>query len=219
MSQICEERLSRVLSNQQRVPTLTSRIHGYKRTGHPTICHYKLEKFWHSSIPKIAKTCLFSTIFWLQLRTSGNRKCLETNLINKKYKIVTILFINIKLSISRVFSKCLGEWVLHKFLLKLLSIFSCSFGSIPRESLVKVQAPVPVVHGDWMSLPIAVRDWTKKQIELCQPDRLHIMDGGIAEDKSLKVLLSLICQSFWFHEFFLILEGPIGQERNPNTIA
>jgi len=64
-----------------------------------------------------------------------------------------------------------------------------SFGSIPRESLVKAQAPVPVVHGDWMSLPTAVRDWTEKQIELCQPDRLHIMDGGIVEDKSLKAQL------------------------------
>jgi len=64
-----------------------------------------------------------------------------------------------------------------------------SFGSIPRESLFKSEAPIPVDHGDWMSLPSSVRTWTEDQIKMCQPDRLHIMDGSVAEDKKLKAQL------------------------------
>lgn len=64
-----------------------------------------------------------------------------------------------------------------------------SFGSIPRESLIKVEAPVPIIHGDWMSLPSSVRTWTLNQIQMCQPDRLHIMDGSNAEVKALKTQL------------------------------
>ena len=67
--------------------------------------------------------------------------------------------------------------------------FFYSFGSVPRESFVKVEAPIPVVHGDWMSLPSSVRHWAQDQIQMCKPDRLHIMDGSFAEDKSLKAQL------------------------------
>ena len=40
-----------------------------------------------------------------------------------------------------------------------------------------------------MSLPSSVRTWTEDQIKMCQPDRLHIMDGSVAEDKKLKAQL------------------------------
>jgi len=55
---------------------------------------------------------------------------------------------------------------------------------------VKIEAPaLPVIHGDWMALPSSVRTWTLEQIELCQPENLHIMDGSLAEDKALKAAL------------------------------
>lgn len=37
-----------------------------------------------------------------------------------------------------------------------------------------------------MELPLSVRTWAQEQIEMCQPDNLHIMDGSFSEDKSLK---------------------------------
>merc|ERR1719412_730294 len=67
-----------------------------------------------------------------------------------------------------------------------------TFGSLPRESsYVKIEAPagVAIIHGDWLALPSSVRTWTQQQIEMCQPDNLHIMDGSLAEDKALKAQL------------------------------
>jgi phosphoenolpyruvate carboxykinase (GTP) len=51
---------------------------------------------------------------------------------------------------------------------------------------VSTADPVPVVHGDWQSLPEIVRKWTATQIRLCHPDGLHIMDGSEEEDAKLK---------------------------------
>ena len=48
---------------------------------------------------------------------------------------------------------------------------------------------MPVIKGDWARLPYLVREWTEKQIDLCQPDALHIMDGSLSEDKALKAML------------------------------
>ena len=46
--------------------------------------------------------------------------------------------------------------------------------------------PVEIIHGEWTSLPRSVKVWAKKQIDLCRPEKLHIMDGGLEEDKALK---------------------------------
>jgi len=46
--------------------------------------------------------------------------------------------------------------------------------------------PVPVVHGEWQSLPATVKSWARAQISMCRPDKLHIMDGSVFEDKALK---------------------------------
>jgi len=51
------------------------------------------------------------------------------------------------------------------------------------------EAPVVVVNGNWNALPACVQSWTRKQIELCQPDALHIMDGSVEEDRRLKAQL------------------------------
>lgn len=63
-----------------------------------------------------------------------------------------------------------------------------SIGSLPKES-VKIETPVPVIHGDWMDLPSSIRIWAERQINLCCPDNLHIMDGTIEEDRHLKAQL------------------------------
>lgn len=47
-------------------------------------------------------------------------------------------------------------------------------------------APCPVVNGDWASLPPTVKAWARAKIDMCAPDNLHIMDGGLAEDQALK---------------------------------
>jgi len=59
------------------------------------------------------------------------------------------------------------------------------FGSIIRQQ-GKSDEPVKVVSGDWSSLPSIVKSWARTQIELCQPDALHIMDGSLDEDKKIK---------------------------------
>lgn len=58
------------------------------------------------------------------------------------------------------------------------------FGSLVRER--KDEVPIQVLSGDWWSLPTIVRTWTKAQIELCQPEALHIMDGSLEEDRKIK---------------------------------
>jgi len=60
-----------------------------------------------------------------------------------------------------------------------------TIGSLPRETL-KEETPIPVIHGNWHDLPFTVKQWAKDQIQLCQPDNLHIMTGSLKEDKSLK---------------------------------
>ena len=45
---------------------------------------------------------------------------------------------------------------------------------------------IEIIHGEWTSLPRSVKVWAKKQIDLCRPEKLHIMDGGLEEDKALK---------------------------------
>jgi len=40
-----------------------------------------------------------------------------------------------------------------------------------------------------MALPYDIRTWARKQIKMCQPDNLHIMDGTPAEDQRLKTQL------------------------------
>lgn len=50
-------------------------------------------------------------------------------------------------------------------------------------------APVRVINGNWHSLPATVRAWARNQIDLCQPDNLHIMDGSPEEDRKLKAQL------------------------------
>ena len=35
-------------------------------------------------------------------------------------------------------------------------------------------------------MPGVVKSWTRTQVELCQPDSLHIMDGSEEEDRRLK---------------------------------
>ena len=74
------------------------------------------------------------------------------------------------------------------------SFLPCSFSSNrSREFLAKARqlqepenAPCEVVSGDWGALPICVRQWARKNIELCRPDALHIMSGSEKEDSSLK---------------------------------
>lgn len=61
-----------------------------------------------------------------------------------------------------------------------------TFASLPRNILAKNESPLPVIHGNWMSLPPTVRSWAQNQIKMCQPDNLHIMDGSISEDQMLK---------------------------------
>lgn len=46
--------------------------------------------------------------------------------------------------------------------------------------------PCPILHGDWRNLPLSVRQWAEKRIEMCQPEALHIMDGSFEEDAMLK---------------------------------
>ena len=50
----------------------------------------------------------------------------------------------------------------------------------------KGTCPVPVEHGEWASLPPTVKGWARAKIDLCRPDKLHIMDGSVFEDKALK---------------------------------
>ncbi len=79
-------------------------------------------------------------------------------------------------------------------LLFCVSSLPCSFSSNrSREFLEKARqlqepehAPCEVVSGDWGALPICVRQWARKNIELCRPDALHIMSGSEKEDSSLK---------------------------------
>ncbi len=79
-------------------------------------------------------------------------------------------------------------------LLFCVSSLPCSFSSNrSREFLAKARqlqepenAPCEVVSGDWGALPICVRQWARKNIELCRPDALHIMSGSEKEDSSLK---------------------------------
>lgn len=59
------------------------------------------------------------------------------------------------------------------------------FGSLTRQH-TKTDEPIRVVSGDWSSLPAIVRSWARTQIELCQPDALHIMDGSLDEDRRIK---------------------------------
>lgn len=59
------------------------------------------------------------------------------------------------------------------------------FGSLIRQN-TKTDEPIRVVSGDWSSLPAIVRSWARTQIELCQPDALHIMDGSLDEDRRIK---------------------------------
>ncbi len=82
---------------------------------------------------------------------------------------------------------------MHQFLFCVSSL-PCSFSSNrSREFLAKARqlqepenAPCEVVSGDWGALPICVRQWARKNIELCRPDALHIMSGSEKEDSSLK---------------------------------
>lgn len=57
---------------------------------------------------------------------------------------------------------------------------------LSRLSIGKETAPLPVVHGNWFSLPVGVQRWAQTQIRLCQPDALHIMDGSEEESAKLK---------------------------------
>jgi len=59
-------------------------------------------------------------------------------------------------------------------------------GLFSRSTVGKETTPVPVVHGNWFSLPEIVRRWTQNQIRLCKPDNLHIMDGSEEEGAKLK---------------------------------
>ncbi len=82
---------------------------------------------------------------------------------------------------------------MHQLLICVSSL-PCSFSSNrSREFLAKARqlqepenAPCEVVSGDWGALPICVRQWARKNIELCRPDALHIMSGSEKEDSSLK---------------------------------
>jgi phosphoenolpyruvate carboxykinase (GTP) len=56
---------------------------------------------------------------------------------------------------------------------------------LSRLSIGKDTAPLPVVRGDWFSLPEVVRRWAQSHIRLCQPDALHIMDGSQEESAKL----------------------------------
>jgi len=53
-------------------------------------------------------------------------------------------------------------------------------------SVKSASDPVPVVHGEWQNLPATVKSWARAQISMCRPDKLHIMDGSVFEDKALK---------------------------------
>jgi len=58
------------------------------------------------------------------------------------------------------------------------------FGSLARQA--KTDEPCRVVSGNWSSLPAIVRSWARTQIELCQPEALHIMSGSLDEDRTIK---------------------------------
>ena len=55
-----------------------------------------------------------------------------------------------------------------------------------RKTSVSTDAPVAILSGNWASLPRSVKTWARKQIDLCRPESLHIMDGSIEEDQTLK---------------------------------
>ena len=55
---------------------------------------------------------------------------------------------------------------------------------------------VPVDHGEPHLLPSHVKTWLEESVAMCQPDRLHIMDGTDKEDKMIKV-----GGSFWAYRF------------------
>lgn len=64
------------------------------------------------------------------------------------------------------------------------TLFSSRKSSGTKQSFS--DAPVRVVYGDWALLPRSVKAWARKQIELCRPEGLHIMDGSLSEDATLK---------------------------------
>ena len=64
--------------------------------------------------------------------------------------------------------------------------FYSRFSSRGNAKLSYSDAPVEIVHGEWSSLPRSVKVWARKQIELCRPEALHIMDGSLEEDQTLK---------------------------------
>jgi len=55
-----------------------------------------------------------------------------------------------------------------------------------RKQSLSSDAPVAILSGDWAALPRSVKLWARKQIELCRPEALHIMDGSLEEDQKLK---------------------------------
>ena len=55
-----------------------------------------------------------------------------------------------------------------------------------RKPSLSSDAPVAILSGDWAALPRSVKLWARKQIELCRPEALHIMDGSLEEDQKLK---------------------------------
>eukprot|EP00095_Tigriopus_kingsejongensis_P012021 maker-scaffold1195_size56104-snap-gene-0.16 protein:Tk12021 transcript:maker-scaffold1195_size56104-snap-gene-0.16-mRNA-1 annotation:"phosphoenolpyruvate carboxykinase" len=50
----------------------------------------------------------------------------------------------------------------------------------------KGRTPCRISYGSWETLPTQIQPWVKAQVEMCQPDSLHIMDGSLTEDARLK---------------------------------
>jgi hypothetical protein len=78
-----------------------------------------------------------------------------------------------------------------KEVLKIFIIFVKMYSSCCSADANIETSPVKVVFGDWMSMPAVVRVWLKEQIEMCQPDGLHIMDGSEEEDKTVIIIVYL----------------------------
>jgi phosphoenolpyruvate carboxykinase (GTP) len=74
--------------------------------------------------------------------------------------------------------------VISKIYLNSYSFFRFSSRSSAKQSIS--DAPVEIINGEWLSLPRSIKCWARKQIELCRPEKLHIMDGSLKEDQSLK---------------------------------
>lgn len=58
-----------------------------------------------------------------------------------------------------------------------------------RATLLGHSMDIPVVNGDFDKLSAKLRDFIKKNVELCKPKALWICDGSEEEDKKLRDLL------------------------------